>query len=67
MQTILNGLLGSSQSFVSTIRHMMKGNPNALTSEKLVSVLLQEEKSMQNKSIMRVVDRAFAANLIKAR
>ena len=43
VQTVLNGLPDSYQSFASTLRLMMKGNPNALLFEELVSVLLQEE------------------------
>ena len=38
---------------------MMKGNPNALSFEELVSVLLQEDQSRQNRSIMRVANQAF--------
>ena len=33
---------------------MMKGNPNALSFEELVSIFLQEDQSMQNRSIMHV-------------
>jgi len=61
VQTILNGLPGAYQSFASTLRLMMKGNPNALLFEEMVSVLLQEEESRQNKNIMRVADQAFPA------
>ena len=43
VQTILNGLPDSYKSFASTIRLMMKGNPNVLFFEDLVSVLLQED------------------------
>jgi transposase InsO family protein len=59
VQTVLNGLPDSYQSFASTLRLMMKGNPNALSFEELVSVLLQEDQSRQNRSIMRVADQAF--------
>ena len=62
VQTVLNGLLDSYQSFASTLRLMMKGNPNALSFEELVSVLLQEDQSRQNRSIMRVADQAFLAS-----
>ena len=62
MQTVLNGLPDSYQSFASTLRLMMKGNPNALSFEELVSVLLQEDQSRQNRSIMRVADQAFLAS-----
>ena len=62
VQTVLNGLPDSYQSFASTLRLMMKGNPNALLFEELVSVLLQEEQSRQNRNIMRVADQAFAAS-----
>ena len=41
---------------------MMKGNPNALSFQELVSVLLQEDQSRQNRSIMRVADQAFVAS-----
>ena len=62
VQTVLNVLPDSYQSFASTLRLMMKGNPNALSFEELVSVLLQEDQSRQNRSIMRVVDQAFLAS-----
>ena len=62
VQTVLNGLPDSYQSFASTLRLMMKGNPNALSFEELVSVLLQEDQSRQNRSIMRVADQAFVAS-----
>ena len=57
VQTVLNGLPCSYQSFASTLRLMMKGNPNALSFEELVPVLLQEDQS--NRSIMCVADQAF--------
>ena len=41
---------------------MMKGNPNALSFEDLVSILLQEHQSRQNKNIMHVADQAFMAS-----
>ena len=62
VQTVLNGLPDSYQGFASTLRLMMKGNPNALAFEELVFVLLQEDQSRQNRSIMRVADQAFIAN-----
>ena len=62
VQTVLNGLLDSYQSFASTLRLMMKGNPNALSFEELVSILLQEDQSRQNRSIMCVADEAFLAS-----
>ena len=34
----------------------MKGNPNSLSFEELVSVLLQEDQSRQNRSNMRVAE-----------
>ena len=40
VQIVLNGLPYSYQSFASTLKLMMKGNPNALLFEELVSVLL---------------------------
>ena len=52
----------SYQGFASTLRLMMKGNPNALSFEELVSVLLQEDQSRQNRSIMCVVDQPFIAS-----
>ncbi|MDM1534572.1 hypothetical protein, partial [Myroides marinus] len=60
--TVLNALPDTYQSFASTIRLMMKGNPNALTFDELVSVLLQEEQSRQNRTVMRIGDQAFAAS-----
>ena len=62
VQTVLNGLSDSYQSFASTLHLMMKGNPNALSFEELVSFLLQEDQSRQNRSIMRVADQAFVAS-----
>ena len=50
MQIVLDGLPDSYQSFASTRRLMMKGNPNALKFDELITVLLQEEKSRQNRS-----------------
>ena len=41
---------------------MMKGNPNALSFEELVSILLQKDQSRQNKNIMCVADQAFMAS-----
>ena len=61
-QTVLNGLPDSYQSFASTLRLMMKGNPNALSFEELVSILLQEDQSRQNKNTMHVADQAFVAS-----
>ena len=62
VQTVLNGLLDSYQSFASTLCLMMKGNPNALSFEELVSILLQEDQSRQNRNTMHVADQAFVAN-----
>ena len=62
VHTVLNGLPDSYQSFASTLCLMMKGNPNALSFEELVSVLLQEDQSRQNRNIMRVADQAFMAS-----
>ena len=62
VQTVLNGLPDSYQSFASTLHLMMKGNQNALLFEELVFVLLQEEQSRQNRNIMRIADQAFAAS-----
>ena len=62
VQTVLNGLPDSYQSFASTLCLMMKGNPNSLSFEELVSILLQEDQSRQNRNIMRVADQAFVAN-----
>ena len=62
MQTVLNGLPDSYQSFASTLRLIKKDNPNALAFEELVSILLQEDQSRQNRSIMRVADQAFLAS-----
>ena len=56
MQTVLNGLPNSYQSFASTLRLMMKGDPNALLFEDLVTILLQEDQSRQNRSIMHVAN-----------
>ena len=40
VQTVLNGLPDSYQSFASTLHLMIKGNLNALSFEELVSILL---------------------------
>ena len=45
VQTVLDGLPDSYNSFACNIRVMMKGNPNALKFEDLVNVLLQKEQS----------------------
>ena len=62
VQTVLDGLPDSYQSFASTLRLMMKGNPNAQKFDELITVLLQEEQSRQNRSNIRVADQAFMAN-----
>ena len=62
VQTVLDGLSNSYQSFAFTIRLMMKGNPNALKFDELITVLLQEEQSRQKRSNIRVADQAFIAN-----
>jgi len=59
VQTVLNGLPNLYQSFASTLRLMMKGDPNA---EEFVTILLQEDQSRQNRSIMCVADQAFPAS-----
>ena len=56
VHTIWNGL--PDQSFASTLCLMMKGSSNALSFEELVFVLLQEDQSRQNMSIMRA-DQVF--------
>ena len=62
VQTVLHGLPDSYQSFASTLCLMMKGDPNALSFEEVVSILLQEDQSRQNRNTMRVADQAFVAN-----
>ena len=62
VQTVLHGLPNSYHSFASTLCLMMKGNPNALSFEELVSILLQEDQSRQNRNTMRIADQAFVAN-----
>ena len=62
VHTVLNGLPDSYQSFASTLRLMMKGNPNALSFEESVSILLQEDQSRQNRNTMRVADQDFVSN-----
>ena len=44
VQTVLDGLPDSYQSFASTLRLLMKGNPNAIKFEELMAILLQEEQ-----------------------
>lgn len=61
VQTFLNGLPNSYQSFDSTLCLVMKGNPNAFSFKELIFVLLQEDQSRQNRSIMHVADQAFWA------
>ena len=41
VQTILDGLPNSYQSFASTFRLVTKGNPDAIKFDELVSILLQ--------------------------
>ena len=43
VQIVLNGLLDSYQSFASTFCLITKGDPNAISLEKLVSILLKED------------------------
>ena len=45
VQTVVNGLLDSYQTFASIVPLMMKGNPNALLFEEFIFVLLQEGQS----------------------
>ena len=52
VQIILDGLPYSYQSFASTLRLLMKGNPNAINFDELMDILLQEEQSRQNRSSM---------------
>ena len=62
VQIVLNGLPDSYQSFSTTLCLLMKGDLNVLSFEELVPILLQEDQSRQNRSIMRAVDQAFVAN-----
>ena len=63
MQTVLHELLPDSyQSFASTLCLMMKGDPNALSFEELVSILLQEDQLRPNRNTMCVANQAFVAN-----
>ena len=62
VQTVLNGMPDSYQGFTSTLCLMMKGNPNAMSFEELVSIFLQEDQSRKNRSIMRVADQDFIAS-----
>ena len=41
---------------------MMKSDPNALLFEEVVSILLQEDQSRKNRSIMRVANQDFIAS-----
>ena len=59
LQTIQNGLPDSHLSFASTLRLIVEGNPDALSFEELVSVLLQEDRSRQNRSIVHVCKSSF--------
>ena len=61
VQLVLNGLPDSYQSFASTFRLVTKGNPKAIKFDELVSILLQEDQSRQNRSKQCVADQAFVA------
>ena len=50
MQTVLDGLSDSYQSFASILRLMMKGNPNALKFDELTIVVLQDAQSRKIRS-----------------
>ena len=50
VQLVLDGLPDSYQGFASTFRLVTKGNPEGIRFDELVSILLQEEKSRQNRS-----------------
>lgn len=43
VQTILDGLQDSYQSFASNLRFYMKGNPTSMKFEMLMVIILQEE------------------------
>lgn len=50
VETILDGLPDSYQSFASTFRLVTKGNLDAIKFDELVAILLLEDQSRQNKS-----------------
>ena len=49
VNTILDGLPDSYQSFSSTFRLMTQGNQNAIKFDVLVTILLQEDKSKKTR------------------
>ena len=59
VQTVLNGLPDSYQSFASTFRLVTKGNPDAIKFDEPVAILLQEDQSRHNRTKQRVADQAF--------
>lgn len=59
---ILNGIPESYQALASTLRLIMQGNPDSFRFDNLVQILLQEEQSRENRSILQQGDQAFMAS-----
>ena len=61
MQTVLDALTESYQTFASTWRLVTEDRPDAVKYDTLVKNLLQEAQSRQNRSRQCAVDQAFVA------
>lgn len=62
VSTVLQAIPDMYQNVSTTIKLLMKGNPNSITFDELVSVLLHEEQSRHNRIVMCVADQAFIAS-----
>lgn len=61
VQTVLDALPESYQTFASTWRLITEDRPDAVKYDTLVNKLLQEAQSRQNRTRQRAVDQAFVA------
>ena len=61
MQTVLDALPESYQTFASTWRLVTEDRPDAVKYDTLVNKLLQEPQSRHNRARQRAVDQAFVA------
>ena len=61
VQTVLDALPESYQTFVSTWRLVTEDKPDAIKYDTLANKLLQEAQSRQNRARQRALDQAFLA------
>ncbi|RXY03858.1 hypothetical protein DD576_29290 [Klebsiella pneumoniae] len=62
VQTVLDALPDSYQTFASTWRLMTQGNPEVVKFDALCTLLLQESLSRKNRTRQRAVEQAFIAS-----